>query len=184
MKIYTKTGDDGTSGLIGGTRIKKFDTRLEAYGTVDELNSTIGIIASLTGNKSILETIKRIQATLFLIGTHLATDDSSQSLKTDMPCEKDDIKLLEIEIDKMQAELPTLNSFVLPSGCQASAQAHLARTICRRAERRIVELNEIIQIEENLITYINRLSDYLFVLARMLNKESSTPEMLWKSNRR
>ncbi len=180
MKIYTKTGDDGTSGLIGGTRIKKFDTRLEAYGTVDELNSAIGIVASLTDNKPRLEAIKNIQETLFLIGSHLATDESSQLLKTNMPCQIKDIELLEKEIDKMQVELPALKSFVLPSGCQASAQAHLARTICRRAERRIVELNEIIQLEENLMIYINRLSDYLFVLSRMLNKESSTPEILWK----
>ena len=179
MKIYTRTGDDGTTGLIGGSRVKKYNIRLEAYGTVDELNSYIGLIRSMQTNELADKTLGIIQNKLFVIGAHLATEDSITLIKKQMPVVKPDIELLEQEMDRMNSELPELRNFILPGGCQASSFCHVARTVCRRAERRIVELSEKNEVAPNLIKFINRLSDYLFVLSRKVSLDQKAPEILW-----
>lgn len=179
MQIYTRTGDDGTTGLIGGSRIKKYDIRLEAYGTVDELNSYIGVIRSLQNDEHADQVLQKIQNKLFVIGAHLATDESAGMLKKQLPWGEADVVMLENEMDQLFTILPKLNNFILPGGCQASAFCHVARTVCRRAERRIVELAENIDVDANLIKYINRLSDYLFVLSRKVSFDQKVPEILW-----
>lgn len=179
MKIYTRTGDDGTTGLIGGSRVKKFNIRLEAYGTVDELNSYIGVVRSMQPDEQADRILESIQHKLFVIGANLASDETVQLIKQQLPCGKADIELLENEMDRMIAALPPLNHFILPGGCQASSFCHVARTVCRRAERRIVELSEKAEVDANLIKYINRLSDYLFVLSRKISLDLNAPEILW-----
>lgn len=180
FKIYTKTGDDGTSGLIGGTRVKKSDNRLEAYGTVDELNSWIGLLKSETIDKSCTNTLELIQNKLFVIGSKLATDyEKNQQLAGILPCNQKDIEQLENEIDRMQQQLEPLKNFILPGGNQHSAFAHIARTVCRRAERRISLIETKIQNIESIIIFVNRLSDYLFVLARYINRKQGIEETKW-----
>lgn len=180
MKIYTRTGDDGTTGLVGGTRVKKYNIRLETYGTIDELNSYIGLIrVKVSGNDCDL-ILEKIQNKLFSVGAILATEDELMHVHTKNACSSDDILLLENEMDKMAAILPELRNFILPGGSEESALCHVARTICRRAERRIVELSDQNAVDSMLIKYINRLSDYLFVLSRMLLFENNTPEIIWQ----
>lgn len=179
VHIYTKTGDDGTTGLIGGSRVKKYDLRLEAYGTVDELNSYIGLILSTALDERARKVLTDVQSNLFVIGAQLATDDNAGVLKEQLPCTEKDIELLEEEMDWMIDLLPKLSNFILPAGSQGTAYAHVARTVCRRAERRIVELSERTAVNHNLVKYINRLSDYLFVLARKINHDQKLPETLW-----
>lgn len=179
MKIYTRTGDDGTTGLIGGSRVKKFDLRLDAYGTVDELNSYIGVIRSLQTESHADSVLEKIQNKLFIIGANLASDSSVTLIKKQMPVGKTDIELIEKEMDIMTKVLPELRNFILPGGSQATAFCHVARTVCRRAERHIVELAEKTEIDLNLIKYINRLSDYLFVLSRKVSMDQKVPEILW-----
>jgi cob(I)alamin adenosyltransferase len=179
MQIYTRTGDDGTTGLIGGTRVKKFDIRLEAYGTIDELNSYIGVVRSLQTDEHADKVLEKIQHKLFVIGAHLASDESAGMIKKQLPCSEADVVLLEKEMDQLFTVLPKLNNFILPGGCQASSFCHVARTVCRRAERRIVELSEKIEVDSDLIKYINRLSDYLFVLSRKISLDQKAPEILW-----
>ncbi|PTN06340.1 cob(I)yrinic acid a,c-diamide adenosyltransferase [Mangrovibacterium marinum] len=179
FRIYTKTGDDGTTGLIGGSRVKKYDSRLEAYGTVDELNSFVGLVLSGVEDERVRKLLTDVQAKLFVIGAHLAMDENAGDLKQQLPCSEVDIEALEKEMDRMFEELPRLNHFILPTGCQTAAYAHVARTVCRRAERRIVELADKISVDENLVKYINRLSDYLFVLSRKLNQDKKIPETPW-----
>jgi cob(I)alamin adenosyltransferase len=183
FNIYTKTGDDGTSGLIGGTRVKKYDPRLEAYGTVDELNSWVGILKTGQQDDKIIETLVSVQNNLFVIGSYLATDETKSDLKQHLTCCSDDISILEKEIDRMQEVLPPLNNFVLPGGSIFSGYAHVARTVCRRAERRIVELSETIAIEKNILKFINRLSDYLFVLSRYINHQQGISDNFWKAEK-
>lgn len=179
MKIYTRTGDDGTTGLIGGSRVKKYDIRLEAYGTVDELNSYIGVVRSLQSDKHADQVLEKIQNKLFVIGAHLATDNSITLIKKQMPVCKTDILMLEQEMDDMNELLPELRNFILPGGCQATSFCHVARTVCRRAERLIVELSDKAEVETDLIIYMNRLSDYLFVLSRKVSMDLNAPEILW-----
>jgi len=179
MKIYTRTGDDGTTGLIGGSRVKKHNIRLEAYGTIDELNSYIGLIRSMQTDLATDKILEIIQNKLFVIGANLATDESISLIKKQLPCQKTDIDLLENEMDKMNTSLPELRNFILPGGCQASSFCHVARTVCRRAERHIVELSENKEVDSNLIKFVNRLSDYLFVLSRKINLDQNAPEILW-----
>ncbi len=179
MKIYTRTGDDGTTGLIGGSRIKKHNIRLESYGTIDELNSYIGVIRSMQNDTHTDQVLEIIQNKLFVIGANLATDETIDLIKKQLPCKKADIELLENEMDKMNSSLPELRNFILPGGCQAASFCHVARTVCRRAERRIVELAENKEVDQNLIKFINRLSDYLFVLSRKLNLDQKAAEILW-----
>ncbi|HZL10843.1 MAG TPA: cob(I)yrinic acid a,c-diamide adenosyltransferase [Prolixibacteraceae bacterium] len=179
MKIYTRTGDDGTTGLIGGTRVKKYDIRLESYGTIDELNSYIGVVRSLQTDEHADKVLEKIQHKLFVIGAHLASEDSVGMIKKQMPCGEADVVMLENEMDLLIAVLPELRNFILPGGCQASSFCHVARTICRRAERRIIELSEKNEVDSNLIKFINRLSDYLFVLSRKVSMDQKAPEILW-----
>ncbi len=178
-RVYTKTGDDGTTGLLGGSRVKKYDDRLEAYGTVDELNSHIGLVITNKLDEHSEKTLLAIQKKLFAIGSILAADESAQEYIKRYPCKDEDIQMLENEMDKMFETLPKLDYFILPGGVQASAQIQIARTVCRRAERRIVELSENIVVDEKLIKYINRLSDYLFVLGRKIAADQDAPENPW-----
>ena len=179
-KIYTKTGDDGTTGLLGGTRIKKYDTRLEAYGTVDELNTIIGVILSLDVPLNVQKILKEIQHKLFSIGSILASDEKGKEFIADLAIKKEDVELLEVTIDRWEEDLPGLKNFILPGGVPAAAQCQVARTVCRRAERRILEFSENIEIQSEIIYYMNRLSDLLFVLARKLNFDDGVDELIWK----
>ena len=181
VRIYTKTGDDGTTGLIGGVRVKKYNIRLESYGTVDELNSYLGLIVAMDIDQHAKDVLKKIQSILFTIGAQLATDDSIADFKKQIPCKLEDIEMLEHEMDEMFKILPKLNNFILPGGSQAAAYSQIARTVCRRAERRIVELSEQSEINKNLVKFINRLSDYLFVLGRKISHDDNIPENIWKS---
>ena len=181
MKIYTKTGDEGKSSLFGGDRISKNDLRLESYGTVDELNSFLGLLISeLKETYPMTAMLTRIQHLLFNIGSLLATADESL-LASLSGLEADDIKLLEDGIDQMEKDLQPLTQFILPGGSRAAAYAHVCRTICRRAERRIVGLELTNPAYANVIPYINRLSDYLFVLARHINADLGHQDVTWQS---
>ena len=172
-KIYTKKGDTGMTSLFGGKKILKSDIRIEAYGTVDELNSYLGIVPALCKNENIQNKVLRIQKTLFKIGAILATNPDKPELI--MPFDTEETELLEKSIDKMEEELPPLKNFILPSGSLLISHIHVARTICRRAERRIVAIDDSTQFHD-LIKYINRLSDYLFVLARKAAKDNEIKE--------
>jgi cob(I)alamin adenosyltransferase len=179
FKIYTKTGDNGTSGLIGGTRVEKTDRRLEAYGTVDELNSWIGMIKATPLEKEVSSTLDLIQNKLFVIGSYLATDPEKSNLRDTLECDGNDIEKIEKEIDRMQEQMPALTNFILPGGTPSAAQTHVARTVCRRAERRITTISEEENIDQHVLMFINRLSDYLFVLARYNNFKNSQNETIW-----
>ena len=178
MKIYTKTGDKGETSLIGGTRVPKYHLRIESYGTVDELNSYIGLIMCQQIDQHHYTMLKEIQDRLFTIGSSLASDPDHSKMK--IPDLKfDDISLLESEMDKMNEVLPELKHFVLPGGNTTVSYCHLARCVCRRAERMIVHLANESFVDENITIYLNRLSDYLFVLARKLNQDANTEEHIW-----
>ena len=179
-KIYTKTGDDGTTGLLGGTRVKKFDPRLEAYGTIDELNTHIGVILSRDVPLTVQKILTQIQNRLFNIGSRLATDEKGQEFTTEISIKEEDIHILEVTIDRWEEDLPELNHFILPGGTPAAAQCQLARTVCRRAERRILEFAENNKVQTEIIHYMNRLSDLLFVLSRKLNYDEGVDELIWE----
>ena len=185
MKIYTKTGDKGTTALFGGTRVKKYNLRIESYGTVDELNSYIGLIKDQEINSYIKESLLKVQNDLFTLGAMLATPPEKETLKSgkerlNIPkIDSDSILFLENEIDKMDALLPQMTHFILPGGHQSVSFCHIARCVCRRAERLSVELNDQENIHNDIIKYLNRLSDFLFVLARMLSKELLVEEIKW-----
>lgn len=176
MKVYTKTGDRGTTSLIGGTRVPKFHIRVEAYGTIDELISYIGLIRSQEIEVHIAETLHQIQVKLMDIAAIMASDEKAKKIRqvTDS-----DIKILESEIDKSDTDLEPLKYFVLPGGHNTPAFCHIARCICRRAERMILHVNEETDVPENVLAYMNRLSDYLFILARKLHKNLGVPEFFW-----
>ena len=180
MKLYTKTGDKGLTGLIGGTRVPKNDIRIEAYGTIDELNSFIGLLASSQIDAHELEFLHKIQHKLFSIGSYLATDTSKVELQNPVVIDNDEILLIEQEIDRLDTVLPQLNSFILPGGSQSGALAHICRTITRRAERRLFDVNEHYSVENHVIVFINRLSDYFFALSRYLTIQSGGEEIYWK----
>lgn len=181
MRVYTRTGDDGTTGLIGGTRVKKYDLRLEAYGTVDELNSWIGLIRSQEINSDHIHDLIQIQNKLFVIGALLATDTSKADLTDKLPCCEDDISFLELRMDQMLDSLPPLTSFILPGGSNAVSYCHLARTVCRRAERRTYQLSAETSVPAEALKYLNRLSDYLYVLSRKVADDTRIEEIPWKS---
>ena len=179
MKIYTRTGDKGETGLLGGARVPKHHIRIESYGTLDELNSFLGLLRDTPGANLHTEAILRIQEQLFTIGSHLAMEPGNTSFK--LPeFSKDEIVFLEQEIDRMTAELPEMRNFILPGGSLAVSHCHVARCVCRRAERLVVLLNDSEKVDESIVTYLNRLWDYLFVLARMLSKETDAEEIPWK----
>jgi cob(I)alamin adenosyltransferase len=178
MKIYTKTGDTGTTALFGGKRVPKNDLRIEAYGTVDELNSWTGVIRDQEVNIGRQEILLKIQDRLFVIGSILATEPGNKKVK--VPDLKEmDITALEMEIDAMENLLPPLKSFILPGGHPSVSFAHVARTVCRRAERLVIALDNSEPVDPLVIKYLNRLSDYLFVLARKMAHELRAEESPW-----
>ena len=190
MKIYTKTGDKGTTSLFGGTRVPKHHIRIESYGTVDELNSYIGLIRDQNIDTNSKDILIQIQDKLFTVGAILATDPKKAVLKSgkerlNIPkISNEDIELLENEMDKMNAQLPTMTHFVLPGGHQTVSFCHIARCVCRRAERLASALNELEPFQPNTLIYLNRLSDYLFVLARKLSKALQADEIKWIPNKK
>ncbi|KWW24383.1 MAG: ATP:cob(I)alamin adenosyltransferase [bacterium F082] len=180
-KVYTKTGDKGETSIIGGIRVKKSCERLEAYGTVDELSSHLGLLASMLPDGEDKDLIIRIQNNLFNVCSNLATDQSQTPLYDSARLPDGEIEVLEQEVDKIMNLLPERQGFILPGGTQAAAQAHVCRTVCRRAERRIVALSEVAQISPETQQYINRLSDYLFVLAKKINFNAGVSEIIWQN---
>ncbi len=179
FKIYTKTGDKGLTGLIGGTRIPKYDIRIEAYGTVDELNSYVGLIRDQAIDEKSRTVLIEIQDRLFTIGSLLAADPEKNKMALPQISETD-VELLEKEIDAMNEYLPEMKSFVLPGGHTTVSFCHIARCVCRRAERCVLRLNEEHPINELTYKYLNRLSDYLFVLSRKLVIDNNAIETPWK----
>ncbi|MDO9634557.1 MAG: cob(I)yrinic acid a,c-diamide adenosyltransferase [Paludibacter sp.] len=181
MKIYTKTGDNGQTGLIGGQRVWKNNIRLEAYGTIDELNAFIGVLTTASLPESVLTFLQLIQNKLFVVGSHLATDQTQIELKAASIIREQDILDLELEIDRMDVSLPQLDNFVLPGGSVGGATSHVCRTITRRAERRILDLLQSdIDIDALILKYVNRLSDYFFTLSRYLTIIEGHKEFFWK----
>lgn len=178
MGIYTKTGDSGSSGLIGGTRVSKDDIRLEAYGSIDELNSFLGLLHTENLETRDADFILKIQNQLFSVGSFLATDQSITELKIPVPATDEMIRAIEFEIDHIVSSLPEIKKFVIPGGNRTTALCHICRTVCRRAERNVVKVSEIYSVEKNIISYINRLSDYLFVLARKACLQDGS-EIFW-----
>jgi len=177
MKIYTKTGDQGETSLIGGVRVKKSDERIDAYGTVDELNSWIGIIRNIKVPVD-QKFFQLIQETLFTIGSHLASHPEKGKMK--LPeIQMSHIEMLEAEIDRMELELPSLTHFILPGSSKENGYCHVARTVCRRAERCIVELSLHSKVEPIIIQYLNRLSDFLFVYSRYVTLHQNGTDILW-----
>lgn len=189
MKIYTKTGDKGTTALFGGTRVPKHHIRIESYGTVDELNSNIGLIRDQEIDNHSKDILIQIQDRLFTLGAILATAPEKETLKNgkerlNIPrIILDDINLLETEMDQMNETLPPMTHFVLPGGHTTVSYCHISRCICRRAERLTTLLNEQEPIDELVLMYLNRLSDYLFVLARKLSKDLQAEEIKWVPKR-
>ncbi|MEO8147140.1 MAG: cob(I)yrinic acid a,c-diamide adenosyltransferase [Bacteroidia bacterium] len=179
MKIYTKTGDKGQTSLIGGVRVPKHNLRIEAYGTVDELNSHIGLLRDQPIDEHSIKILIEIQDRLFTIGSHLAADPVKSRMK--LPdIKEEDVTLLENEMDKMNETLPEMRSFVLPGGHTIVSYCHIARCVCRRAERCVTHLASVEHVEEITYIYLNRLSDYLFVLSRKITQDLNAKEIPWK----
>ncbi len=182
MKIYTKTGDKGQTSLIGGTRVSKADPRLEAYGTVDELNSSIGFLAAGITDEHTRILLLEIQSRLFDLGAELATDRGAVKTESDNTIFVDCIQTIEKEIDNITSNLPSLKHFVLPGGDEVAARCHMCRTIARRAERRMWEANALYPIADECLIFVNRLSDYFFVLARKFVHDAGKEEIFWESH--
>jgi cob(I)alamin adenosyltransferase len=186
MKIYTKTGDKGKTSLFGGTRVPKYNLRIEAYGTIDELNSHIGLIRDQKTDSHTTDMLIKIQNDLFTLGSVLATPKDKEKLKNgkdrlNIPkVTGSDILFLEDKIDEMNKKLPVMTHFILPGGHQTVSFCHIARCVCRRAERICVELSENEEIDSVILKYLNRLSDFLFVLARKLTVDNKATEIIWK----
>ena len=182
MKIYTKTGDTGQTSLVGGQRVSKCCQRIESYGIVDELNSHIGVLMAEMDNVRDLATLQNIQRTLFVLGGYLATDTSERDPRVGNIIEPSMVAAVEQEIDRLQTSLPPLRLFILPGGTRAAAFAHVCRTVCRRCEREILRLAAECTVDAAVLTYVNRLSDYFFVLARKLNADAAKPDIVWQRN--
>ena len=180
-KVYTRTGDQGETSLVGGVRIKKSHIRLEAYGTVDELSAHLGMLVSMMKQDEERDFIIRVQNNLFNVCTHLATDQSQTPLYPSAHLADGEIASIEQRIDSLMKQLPERQGFVLPGGVPAACQAHICRTVCRRAERRIAALAEEAQIAPEMQQYVNRLSDYLFVLAKIINFNEGKSEIVWQN---
>ena len=180
MKIYTKTGDKGLTSLIGGTRVPKSSLRIECYGTVDELNSHIGLVRDQDVNAGRRPLLKEIQDRLFTIGSALAADPEKSKMK--LPdLHAADVTLLEDEMDRLNLDLPELRAFILPGGHPAVSHAHVARCVCRRAERLVIHLAEDAFVAELVVVYLNRLSDFLFVLSRAMAHDLGVEEVTWQA---
>lgn len=180
MKIYTKTGDSGTTGLRGGKRVSKSDDRIKAYGSVDEINSVLGIILSHKIDVDLEKSLQKIQNELFVLGSDLSNPDmSDEKNRITLTMIKD----LEVDIDKFENELSPLSNFILPGGAHTSSLVHLARTVTRRAETNVIALSEKEKINNQCQIYLNRLSDLLFVIARVLNKRSKISDVIWESKK-
>lgn len=183
MKIYTKTGDKGETSLFDGTRVRKNHLRVEAYGTIDELNSYIGTISTFDIAEREKDILKQINFFLFSIGTDLATPDETRLPKNFRRIGVTDIEFLEEMIDFYTSDLPELQNFILPGGCFEASFIHVARTVCRRAERCVIQLGEKEKVNPNIVVYLNRLSDFLFVLARFINKFKGFNDIIWKNEK-
>lgn len=183
MNIYTKTGDKGQTSLVGGQRVSKCCERLESYGTIDELNSHIGVLINYCNcieetEKTFLRTV---QEDLFVVGGYLATDNSQREVRPGNIVTEEMVEAIEKQIDTLQQRLPPLKLFILPSGSKGGAQAHVCRTVCRRAERCILRLAETgVEVDDMVLAYVNRLSDYFFVLARHLNHLERIEDVVWR----
>ena len=180
-KVYTRGGDMGKTSIVGGQRVSKASERLEAYGTVDELSSHLGLLASLLSDGDDKAMIIRIQNCLFNVCTNLATDQDQTVLSPSAYLPDGEIEQVEQQIDEIMKLLPEKQGFVLPGGTREAAQAHVCRTVCRRAERRIVALSEVAKISPEILQYVNRLSDYLFVLAKKINFNANQSEIVWQN---
>lgn len=181
MKIYTKTGDGGQTSLVGGQRVSKCCERLESYGTVDELNSHIGVLITYCTDEQDRAFLTDVQGKLFVVGGYLATDDSAREVRLRNIVTPEMVAVVETEIDRIQAAMPPLKLFILPGGSRAASYAHVCRTVCRRAERCILRLAECgAEVDDMVTAYVNRLSDYFFTLARKLNVDSGTDEVIWR----
>lgn len=189
MKIYTKTGDKGQTSLVGGQRVSKCCDRLESYGTVDELNSHIGVLINYCTDEADRTFLIDIQAALFVVGGYLATDTSARDVRPGNIVTEEMVASVEQEIDRLNALVPPLRLFILPGGCLGASFAHVCRTVCRRTERCILRLDaslaeefadDSVFIDPNVLAYVNRLSDYFFVLARKLNVDDGTEDIVWR----
>jgi cob(I)alamin adenosyltransferase len=180
MKIYTRTGDQGNTTLIGGEKIQKHHNRIEAYGTIDELIANLGMIRALCSYEHMIYELNRIQDILMVCCSVIA--DKHNLKNFDRLLNPEEILFLEDSIDRMTQELPVLNNFILPAGPQVAAQCHIARTVCRRAERNVLRINETEEIHQAIYMYLNRLADYLFVLSRWFVHKLNFSEILWKVN--
>lgn len=180
-KIYTRRGDDGSTGLFGGPRVRKDDLRVSAYGDVDELNSALGVAREeLLAQPDLLEVVDSLQSELFTLGAELATPQAEQAPKEVPRIQPSHVERLEREIDRLTATLPEMKNFILPGGSRPGSSLHLCRTICRRAERKVVTLAETSPVSSVALAYVNRLSDLLFVMARAANLRSGGREIPWK----
>jgi cob(I)alamin adenosyltransferase len=179
FRIYTKTGDRGETALFGGRRVSKSHLRVESYGTVDELNAFIGLLHDHLTDASLREILSKIQHRLFTVGAHLASDPKKHPPTPDLVPE--DIQLLEDEIDRMDAALPPLRHFILPGGHPAVSYCHVCRTVCRRAERLVVAVDRKDPVDPLVLQYLNRLSDYFFMLGRYLSQHLGVEEVVWKT---
>jgi cob(I)alamin adenosyltransferase len=179
MKIYTKTGDGGTTGLFGGARVDKDDERVEAYGTVDEINAVLGTARAAHPPDAVDAVLERVQADLFVVGAELATVSGKEDKLPMQLVSAEDATRLERAIDAMELGLPPLASFVLPGGSPAAAALHHARTVCRRAERRVLRASRNVTVRREVLVYLNRLSDLLFVAARRTNHVAGVPDVPW-----
>lgn len=178
--VYTRTGDEGMTSLVGGVRVPKTHARLEAYGTIDELNSFLGLLITYTEDISDTEFLTMLQSRLFTVGSYLATDTQQTELSSRSVITAEMVEELEKKIDETDEALPPLRLFVLPGGSRGASVCHVCRTVCRRAERRILALAESTQIDNNVIAFVNRLSDFFFVLARKMNISTGKEEIIWK----
>jgi cob(I)alamin adenosyltransferase len=182
VKIYTRTGDDGTTGLLGAGRVPKASPRVEAYGAVDELNAVLGMARALDAGKLLDAEMGAIQTRLFSLGAELAAEGEKALAGLERIADED-VAELERWIDRLDGELPPLANFVLPGGAPLAAQLHVARTVCRRAERRVVALHQQVAVEPRLVRYLNRLADLLFVMARWANHRAGVAETQWRGRR-
>lgn len=177
--IYTGSGDKGKTSLVGGQRVSKAHQRIESYGTIDELNSFIGLLVTSLDDQADIDFLSFIQHKLFTIGSYLATDPNTTELKTESKVTPESIAHIEREIDRLDSELPPMKNFILPGGTRSASLAHVCRTVCRRAERQIYRLAETNPVEEPVFIFVNRLSDYLFVLARKECIKNNGKEIIW-----